>query len=199
MFLLTLTFWQKLEHWDQQLFKILNSEWTNSFFDSLMPYLRNSVYWAPLYLFVFVFIVINYKVKGVWWIVGLLCTVALTDMTGTNVFKHTIHRLRPCNEPGLGFQVRLLLKQCSGGYSFISNHAANHFAMATFFFITFRAVFKKWAWISFAWAALICYSQIYVGVHYPLDVLAGAGVGLAWGYLMATAFGKRFGFSIFGN
>jgi undecaprenyl-diphosphatase len=95
------------------------------------------------------------------------------------------------------FPVRLLLDRCAGGYSFISNHAANHFGMATFFFITMKPVFGKWAALSLCWAALIAYAQVYVGVHFPSDVLAGALIGTGLGWLTGKLFNKRYGFSIF--
>ena len=119
-------------------------------------------------------------------------------MGGTYIFKHNIERDRPCNDPNMIMQLRLLVK-CSGGYSFISNHAANHFGMATFFYITFRNIIPKWAWLGFVWAALIAYSQIYVGVHYPIDVFAGIILGLLFGNLTGYIFNKRFGFTIFDN
>lgn len=200
MFFLTqLTFWQKIEQIDQWLFVKINSGFTNSFFDNLMPFLRTGPNWAPLYLFLGVFVLLNFKGKGVWWIVFFAATAALTDMTGTYLFKHNIERLRPCNDPDFLIHVRLLLKNCSGGSSFISNHAANHFGLATFFFITTQSFFKKWAAVGFIWAALVAYSQVYVGVHYPLDVLAGALLGLILGTLTATLFNKRYGFSTFGD
>ena len=164
-----------------------------------MPFLRNSLHWVPLYLFVLVFVLVNFKIKGLWWIVFFLSTVALTDMTGTYVFKHAFERLRPCSDPDFASHVRLLLNQCAGGYSFTSNHAANHFGMAAFFFITFRHMLKNWVWIAIFWAAAICYAQVYVGVHYPLDVLVGALLGLAFGITTGTLFNKRFGLAIFDN
>ena len=102
-------------------------------------------------------------------------------MTGTYVFKHGFERLRPCNDPEFTDHVRLVIKHCGGGYSFLSNHAANHFGMAVFFFITLRHVFRKWAWLVFVWAGLIAFAQVYVGVHYPLDVLCGALLGMVFG------------------
>lgn len=125
------------------------------------------------------------------------CDCSSNRYDGTYLFKHNFHRLRPCSDPDLLFQVRLLTDRCSGGYSFTSNHAANHFGMATFFFITFRSVLKKWAWIGFLWAGLIAYAQVYVGVHYPLDVLCGALLGLILGLLTGKVFNKRYGFAIF--
>jgi membrane-associated phospholipid phosphatase len=195
---LQLTFLQRLEQLDQWLFIKLNSGLSNPVFDSVMPFMRNGPNWAPLYLFLGVFVLMNFKYKGAWWILLFAATVALTDMGGTLLFKDNFHRLRPCADPDFFFNVRLLV-QCNKSSSFISNHAANHFGMATFFFITFRPVFKKWIWISFVWAGLIAYAQIYVGLHYPLDVLAGALLGLAVGLVTGKLFNKRFGFAIFDN
>ena len=192
-----LNIWQSLEQWDQSLFVRINNDWTNPLFDSLMPFMRSSNHWLPLYLFLLVFVILNFGNRGMWWFIFFICTVALTDMTGTYLFKHNIQRLRPCNDPEMIMQVRLLLKKCAGGYGFISNHAANHFGMATFFFLTFRKIIPKIAWIGFAWAALVAYSQVYVGVHYPLDVVSGAVLGLLLGNLTAYVYNKRFGFTIF--
>jgi len=193
------SFWQTILKWDQGLFKKINSDWANPVFDAMMPFLRTSLNWAPLYLFVLVLVLHNFKLKGLWWAVLFLVTVSLTDMTGTYIFKHNIERLRPCRDPEFFQQVRLLLKQCAGGYSFTSNHAANHFGMAVFFFISFRRIIGKWAWLGLCWAASIAYAQVYVGVHYPLDVLGGALVGLAFGCITGYLFNKRFGFATFGN
>jgi membrane-associated phospholipid phosphatase len=198
MIFLSLSFWQKIEQWDQWLFIQINSQWTNPFFDTVMPYLRNPVFWAPLYIFLAMFVLLNFKIKGLWWAVLFFSTIALTDLAGTYIFKHSFQRLRPCNDPDFFFHVRLLLNQC-GGYSFISNHAANHFGMATFFFITFRRQLKNWVWISFLWASLVAYSQVYVGIHYPLDVLCGALLGLLLGFFTGAFFNKRFGFATFDN
>lgn len=198
MSFIAIDFWKKLVQWDQSLFISINSEWTNPVFDVVLPIMRNSFIWYPVYLFLLIFVLLNFKARGLWWAVFFLSTVALTDMTGTYVFKHVFERLRPCSDPEFFTHVRLLLKQCAGGYSFTSNHAANHFGMATFFFITFRHLFKTGAWIALCWAAAICYSQVYVGVHYPLDVLVGAMLGLAFGITTGTFFNKRFGIAIFG-
>lgn len=199
MQLLAVKFWDKLVEMDQWLFVKINSEWSNPVFDILLPFFRNGSNWAPLYLFFLVFILLNFKTKGIWWVVFFISTVALIDITGNYVFKHGFERLRPCNDPGFHMQVRLLLDHCGVGYSFTSNHAANHFGMAAFMVITLRHILKKWIWLAFIWAAAISYAQVYVGVHYPLDVICGALLGLTFGITMGSIFNKRFGFAIFDN
>jgi undecaprenyl-diphosphatase len=84
----------------------------------------------------------------------------------------------------------LLLDHCSGGFSFTSSHAANHFGLAMFLFISLNPLFKKYTWLFFVWAAMIAYAQVYVGVHYPVDVLAGAIIGLLVGKLNGNIFKK---------
>ena len=194
MFLLKAGFFQKLEQWDQWLFIQINNHQSNPFFDSIMPYLRSSFYWAPVYLFLFVFVIMNFKGRGLWWIVIFLCTVSLCDMTSSQLVKELFQRLRPCQDPDFFQYVRLLVDNCSKTYSFTSSHASNHFGMGIFIFLTLRPVIKKWTWIAIAWAAIICYAQVYVGVHYPSDVLGGAVIGLVFGSLLGIFFNKRFGF-----
>ncbi|HEU4472398.1 MAG TPA: phosphatase PAP2 family protein [Flavisolibacter sp.] len=190
---LAISLWQRLDEWDKWLFTKLNSQWTNGFFDAVLPFFRNSVIWAPLYLFIIAFVALNYGKKGWWWMLAFICTVAITDIIGARVFKEGFERLRPCQDPAVLPHMRLLLKQCSGSFSFVSNHAANHFAIATFLVLTFRGLFRSWMYLAFVWSVLIGYAQIYVGVHYPLDVLAGAGLGTLIGCLMAWAFHEKWG------
>lgn len=194
-----LSFLQKLEQWDRWLFIQINNNQSNPFFDAVMPYLRNAYFWAPLYIFLFLFIILNFKGRGWWWLLLFLCTVSLTDIVSSKLLKETFERLRPCQDLDFMENVRLLVNRCSGGYSFTSSHAANHFGMATFFFISLRHLVKKWALLAFLWAAVICYAQVYVGVHYPFDVLGGAFAGLFIGLLTGRFFNKQFGITNFGN
>jgi len=197
MFLLASTFWDKLEKLDQWLFIQINSQFTNPFFDSVMPFMRNSLNWAPLYLFLIVFALLNFKSRGAWWILFFIITVALTDMIGNYGFKHNFERIRPCGDPDFFMHVRLLVDHCSTGFSFTSNHAANHFGLGTFFYVTTKPWLKKWALTGWVWAGIISYAQVYVGVHYPLDILGGALIGLLIGTLTGSLFNNRHGFAIF--
>jgi membrane-associated phospholipid phosphatase len=193
MFLISVSFLQALDQWDKWLFVQLNSRFTNPFFDAVLPYFRDSVFWVPLYLFILVFIALNYGRRGMWWSIGFLCTIAIADMVGTRVFKEGFERLRPCQDPDFYPYVRLLVKRCSGGYSFVSNHAANHFGMAMYVSLTFYPVFGRSIYISYLWAFFIAYAQVYVGVHYPLDVLGGAALGTLAGLLTAWVVNNKVG------
>jgi undecaprenyl-diphosphatase len=190
---LALSLWEKLVEWDKWLFLQLNGRFTNPVFDFILPYFRDSVFWAPLYIFILVFITLNYGKRGWLWALLFLCTVAIADLTSSRIFKEGFERLRPCQDPFFFQQVRLLLKGCSGSYSFTSSHAANHFGIATFVGLTFYSTFRKWTLLFFVWAFFISYAQVYVGVHYPSDVVGGALIGALAGFLMARVFKGKVG------
>lgn len=181
--------------WDHDLFVQVNSKWANPFFDAIMPFLRNSTNWIPFYFFLLLFVLFNFRIKAYWWIIFFLATVALTDMTGTNVFKYGIERIRPCNNPDMLEDLRLLVR-CPSGYSFTSNHAANHFGMATFLFLTFRRLFGNRMLLIFLWAGSICYAQVYVGVHYPSDIAGGMLLGILAGVITGFLYNKFFGLPV---
>jgi len=181
---------------DRAIFYTINTGWVNDFFDWLMPIMRNSFTWAPLYCFIILFAIINFKKNGWWWLLFALAIVAVTDLTGARIFKAGFERLRPCSDPEMIGYVRMVLGRCSGGFSFVSNHAINHFGVAAFFFITFRQFFK-YSWVLFFWAAIIGFAQIYVGVHYPFDVLFGTLLGVGIGMAGGALFNKSYGFPIF--
>ena len=192
MILLVSRLLKTLIEWDHALFKVLNGGFANPVFDEVMPFLRNSIYWVPLYLFLIAFVTINFKTKGLWWIVFFLVTVAICDSVGTNVFKYTFLRVRPCNNPEFFDHIRVLVT-CPSGWGFTSNHAANHFGMATFIFLSFRRLSKTWAFMAFVWAGAIAYAQVYVGVHYPADVFCGGLLGVIVGSFTGSQFNRHFG------
>ena len=184
---------QQLLTWDHLLLRLINEQWRNPFFDWLMPWLRNAPVWAPLYLFLAVFVGINFKKTGWWWILFFAVTVIITDFFSSTLIKENIIRLRPCNNPDYTSWLHVMVGYRPQSSSFTSSHAANHFGLATFFFLTLRKHFGKWPSLFFIWAALICYAQVYVGVHYPLDVVAGSMIGLVIGYLSGSLFNKKYG------
>jgi len=185
--------WEWLRYADTQLFLKINTEWTNPLLDSIYPWYREANAWVPLYLFLIVFAIMNFKEKALPWILFAVLTATLTDQLSSSFIKNLVERPRPCREELLMGQVRLILNNCSGGYSFPSSHATNHFGFAMFLFLTLRPIMKKWGYVFFIWAATIAYGQVYVGVHYPLDVLAGTLLGCLIGYFTGTYFNKRIG------
>lgn len=187
----------KLIEFDKWLFVQVNGKLANPFFDAVMPFMRTASNWAPLYLFLIAFMLLNFRVRGAWWLLFFVCTVALTDTGGTYLFKHTVGRDRPCADPAFFDQVRLLVGCVGHGNSFLSNHAANHFGMAMFFFMTCRSWLGRWSAVGFIWAGLVALAQVYVGIHFPLDVTAGGLFGCLLGYLTGSLFNKRFQFAIF--
>lgn len=185
---------QSLLQWDRAWLKHINSEWHNGFLDGLLPALRNQDTWLPLYLFLLLFIAVNYKNTRWWWIAFAIATVIATNFISSGLIKQNIIRLRPCNDPAIAGWIRLFkgiyLPQSS---SFVSAHAANHFGMATFFYITLKKEFKTWPLLFFVWASGISYAQMYIGVHYPTDILGGTIIGLGVGYFTGQRFNKHYG------
>lgn len=185
--------WRQVEEVDQWLFVQVNSKLTNPLFDALLPYFRDAVFWAPLYIFILVFIILNYGKKGWFWSLAFVCTVALADMTSARIVKEFFERPRPCWDPEFASNVRLLLKHCNHSFSFTSNHAANHFGIATFVSLTLYPTFKRWIYVFYLWAFFVAYAQVYVGVHYPFDILGGATIGALAGLLTSYIFNKKAG------
>jgi membrane-associated phospholipid phosphatase len=184
---------QQLLQADRYLFQLINSTWHNDFFDAIGPVVRNSITWIPLYVFLLVFSIVNFRQKAAWWIVIAACVPILGDLISSGLIKEHIWRTRPCNEPALAGHIRLLLGYRPQSSSFTSSHAVNHFAMAAFFYYTLVQYIGKWAWLFYVWAFIIIYAQVYVGVHYPLDVICGALIGFVLGYLPARSFNKQYG------
>ncbi len=175
---------------DRALFSTINGKWTCGLFDTIMPWVRDSKNWIPLYIVILSFLFYKWGKMAWKWVVLVGLNVALTDQISSSFFKPFFHRLRPCADPELMHQSRLLLDHCSGGFSFTSSHAANHFGVAMFIVMTLQPLFKNYRFIFLLWAATISYAQVYVGVHYPLDILAGAFIGILVGYFNGKLFHK---------
>ena len=179
---------QWLKNIDRSLFLKLNHDVGFVFWDKLMIWTRNPLTWIPLYIGVLVIVFRKCKRTEVFkFIVVSAVTVFITDSLAARVMKPFFERLRPCYEPSLQGLVRIL-DGCGGRYSLPSNHAANHFGLAVFWFSSvFLISGKRWYWL-WIWAAIICYAQVYVGKHYPFDILMGAVTGSCIGLLAYMVF-----------
>lgn len=172
-----MSFAENIQKADLEFFHLVNRKWTHEYLEAVVPWLRYQQVWYPFYLALFVFAWTNFGKRGWWWVAGFFVTIGASDSISSRLIKYSVKRLRPCSDPEVLQTVTLRVPHCPGGYSFTSSHAANHFAMAMFIFVTLSPFFgRKTGWI-FLWAALIAYAQVFVGVHYPIDVLAGAMVG----------------------
>lgn len=181
---------QSILELDYKIFFIINTHYVNELFDFFMPLFRNKYFWAPLYIFIAAYMIINFGRRGLLVILFLLLTIFLSDQMSSSVIKPAIQRVRPCNDERIKNYTRTLVS-CGSGYSFTSSHASNHFAMAIFLSLLF---FNKYKWVLAAgifWAGIIGYAQIYVGLHYPFDILAGSILGISIG-LLTGIFCKRF-------
>lgn len=182
-----------IKNLDYFLFSKLNGQWHNSFFDGAIPFIRESYFWLPFYFFLLLFATINFKIKGWYWALFFIMSAMLSDFISSDLIKDSLFRLRPCHDPALADKVRFLVSYCPVSSSFTSSHACNHFAAAMFIFTTFKKTVSPYWGYTFLWAAFISYAQVYVGVHFPLDVFCGAIVGLIVGYIPAKIFNNKIG------
>ncbi len=185
-----LSIFQQIKDIDQALFYQINGVWHHPVLDAVLPWTRHSNNWIPLYIGLLGWLFYQIGWKTLKWLLFALINVGLTDQISSSVFKPFFHRLRPCNDPALVGKTRLLLDQCAGGFSFTSSHAANHFGIAMFIFMTWGVIQKKYTRFFFVWAGVIAFAQIYVGVHYPLDIIGGTIIGLISGFTISKAYLK---------
>ncbi len=178
--------------WDLNAWFYLNVDWTNDFLDAVIPYVRNQFFWVPLYLFLAVFMLFHYGKKGLIWCGGFLISFALADFISASLIKPFVQRLRPCNTPELQDLVHLIVN-CGSGLSFPSSHATNHFALGSFMAVTLGKPYRWVRWAGLLWALLIGYSQVYVGVHFPGDVIAGGIIGTLIGWLVGRLYNNKVG------
>jgi membrane-associated phospholipid phosphatase len=173
---------------DRKLFMLIQSM-SSPAIDQVMIMLRDPLIWIPLYAFL-LFWIVRYQRKFAWQFILLsLVVFAVTDFTSASILKPMFLRPRPCAEMALQNVVRDLVG-CGGKYGMPSSHASNHFGLATFWYFTIKWISnRKWLWL-WVWAILICYAQVYVGKHYPGDVLVGAVLGISVGFLFAALFRK---------
>ena len=178
-----------LLEFDTDLFLSIHRGLANNFFDWIMPLLRNRFFWAPIYLFIIIFCIREYKKRGLYMVGFLLLTFAIGDLVASRLIKPGVGRIRPCNDLSLAEDI-IHRVGCGSGYSFPSAHATNHFAIAVFLIVVFYDRWKPILPIGIFWAFIISFAQVYVGVHYPVDVLFGAALGTTIGLFTSKLYKK---------
>lgn len=184
-------------HWDTDFFIFLNSLGSKAWDPFWMAY-TSKFTWIPFYA-VLLFLIFKQMSLKVFLttIVLVALMIVVTDQT-SNLFKSGFHRLRPCHMAELIDRMRLVKPYCGGQYGFFSAHASNTMAVAILIGLILKKRFKYLIYLMVVWAVLMGYSRIYIGVHYPTDVLVGLSIGAITGWLfykLNCYIIKRFGFN----
>jgi membrane-associated phospholipid phosphatase len=180
-----------LLHLDQAAFTAINTAWANPLFDAIMPWWRSRVFWYPAYAALLAWLLWRFRWRALPFLALVVLALAVGETLSSHLIKPWVGRLRPCQEPALVDTLRLLVA-CGPAPSFPSSHAVNHACLAV---VLSRGLGWLARWLTpllALWAASIALGQVYVGVHYPLDVVAGAALGAAVGWGSFTLY-RRLG------
>lgn len=171
-----------INHIDHRIFLWIQDHCRVQSLDLWLALVRDKHFWLPLYVFILAWLAFDNKKVLTYVLVTCLLIVAISDQFSSNYLKKKISRERPCKEISLKNRF-VPVAGCSGGKSFPSSHATNHAALGTFFYLFFRRKWTRGAGLFIFWFLLVGFAQIYIGVHYPFDVLAGFSLGILWGVL----------------
>ena len=171
---------------DISLFYVINHGWSSDILDFILIPVRNPFVWAPLYIFIIGFVIFNFKSKTYWFLLLILLNMGTSDLVSSRIIKPTIERLRPCH-PASGVDA-IVRVRCGSGFSFTSSHATNHFALSTFLSLSLGFILGRLKVLLFIWALIISIAQVYVGVHYPVDILVGSLIGISVGMIFGSLF-----------
>lgn len=179
--------WEELIKLDRELFLFLNQLGTEGW-DPFWLLLTNKWTSIPLYVFLLILTYVHYGwKKTLILLVAIALLITCTDQLA-NFFKYGVKRLRPCHDPDLAEQLRLVKVSCGGKFGYFSAHAANSLAIALFFIVLFNKHFPYLKYLLLLWALLVAYSRIYIGVHFPLDILTGLTIGALFGWTFANLY-----------
>jgi len=179
---------ETLKELDQEIFLYLNHRHSLNW-DIFMEFCTDKKAWFPFYAVILLVLIRHFKAKVLFILVAVALTITAADLFASGFCKPFFGRLRPCYEPELDGLVHILARGCGGKFGFISSHAANTFGLATILTLTTQKHFR-YVWLFFVWAAIVSYSRIYIGVHYPGDIIVGALSGIFWALIVYWIYTK---------
>lgn len=171
---------ETIDQLDKSIFHFLNGI-NSPFWDTIMIAITGKLIWIPFYAFLLYLLIKALKKKAIPYIIALPLLIIWADRISSGLAKPGFERLRPCHETTLTKPVHSP-DGCGGQYGYFSSHASNTFAIASFLFFCLRRHYSKIS-LLFIWAFIVSYSRIYLGVHYPGDVLTGSIFGTLSGWL----------------
>lgn len=167
---------------DKDLFLYLNNLGDTPF-DQFWMMISATWIWVPLYVILCYLLYKNFKLRSLLYILLFIAIGVTVSDQVSGIFKYGVARLRPCHDPSLQNVMRIV--KCGGQYGFYSAHASNTFFLASYLSFLLKDKLKWFPYAIFVWAAVVAYSRIYLGVHFPGDILVGAFVGTLLGGLFA--------------
>lgn len=181
---------ESIKKWDEDLFLFLNSfHW--DWLDPVIFQATKTITWIPLFAFL-IYKIYKADPKNSWWVFGgVFLTILISDQLTSGLMKPFFERLRPCHDPRWEGLIHNY-GRCGGLYGFVSSHAANSFGLAVFLNRKLKGKMKGLRWL-YLYAFFVSYTRIYLGVHYPWDILIGAAIGtaIAWISWFLIVFVKR--------
>ena len=167
---------ETLVNFDQGFFSLINGL-NNPFMDTVMWWIADRFAWIPFYLLLIFYLYRTFGKQSLYMVLFAALLITLSDQ-GSVMIKNLVQRERPCHNELMAYTVHIVNNKCGGQFGFVSSHAANSMALFTYILLLARNNNKKITWITGIYVLLIGYCRVYLGVHYPFDILGGWIVGI---------------------